>query len=309
MDFPALVVQWIGHSFAEAKIQVRFLSRAPISKRRLEWAPFTYADAEKQANCFACVRNRKDFPCFRELPFEETGKPPADVVGDSEESTTRKSLVDLPKIQAGLELANIPTPTAMNPSLDQLLKFTNLLHQYRTIERSLLVHKSDQNENDVEHSFTLAMLAWHIHSTYKLDLDLSKLFSYALAHDLVEIYAGDTFFYQTDADVLNSKHNKEQEAARRLRSEFPEFPELHDAIDRYEAREDDESKFIYALDKIEPVLSIYLDGGRTWKKNNVTLEMLTSMKMPKVAVDKTIEAIFKELVSRIETDKDNLFNA
>ncbi|HEY1037632.1 MAG TPA: HD domain-containing protein [Candidatus Paceibacterota bacterium] len=197
----------------------------------------------------------------------------------------------------------------MNPSLDQLLKFTNLLHQYRTIERSLLVHKSDQNENDVEHSFTLAMLAWHIHSTYKLDLDLSKLFSYALAHDLVEIYAGDTFFYQTDADVLNSKHNKEQEAARRLRSEFPEFPELHDAIDRYEAREDDESKFIYALDKIEPVLSIYLDGGRTWKKNNVTLEMLTSMKMPKVAVDKTIEAIFKELVSRIETDKDNLFNA
>jgi putative hydrolase of HD superfamily len=195
----------------------------------------------------------------------------------------------------------------MPASFESLLNFVSLLHQYRTIERRVLIKGSDRSENDVEHSFNLAMLAWYIQSTYALDLDLEKLLMYSLAHDFVEVHAGDTYFYQNDKDVNDKKHEKEAKAAQTLRKDFPEFPEFHNAIEQYEKREDKESKFIYALDKIEPVLSIYSDDGRSWKKNKVTLEMLRSMKAAKVSADKTVESIFRELIERLALEEDKLF--
>lgn len=196
----------------------------------------------------------------------------------------------------------------MPASLDQLLAFVDLLQQYRTIERKVLIKGSTRRENDVEHSYSLAMLAWYLNETHQCGLDTGKLLGYALAHDLVEVYAGDTPFYHGDAERVASKHEKEAAAALRLQEEFPECTTLHAAIDAYEKREDPESRFIYALDKIEPVLSIYRDGGRTWRDDHVTLEMLTSMKRPKVALDATVEKVFEELVALLEKDQDALFN-
>ncbi len=193
-------------------------------------------------------------------------------------------------------------------SFDRILSFVDLLHQFRTVERRVLVKNSDRSENDSEHSFSLAMIAWYVNSTYKLGFDSEKIFTYALAHDLVEVYAGDTFFYSANPDQdLKDKHERESQAAARLRKEFPEFPELHAAIESYEKREDMESKFVYALDKIEPVLSIYRDKGRTWRKDGVTLEMLETMKTPKVAVDPTTADLFKELVARLKAEHVELF--
>ncbi|MDB5244205.1 MAG: metal dependent phosphohydrolase, putative hydrolase of superfamily [Parcubacteria group bacterium] len=192
--------------------------------------------------------------------------------------------------------------------LDTLLRFVELLQQYRAVERRVLVKNSDRSENDAEHSYSLAMLAWYINSSYKLDLDREQLFMAALAHDLVEVYAGDTYLYSTDKAHVDSKHEREAMAAKRLEDEFPEFPELHHAIKRYEKREDPESIFIYALDKIDPVLAIYTDGGRTWKKDNVSLDMLVTMKAPRVAVDKTISVIFEQLVTRLKAEHGDLFN-
>ncbi len=195
-----------------------------------------------------------------------------------------------------------------DPSFDQILKFVDLMQQFRTVERRVLIKNSERSENDVEHSFSLAMLAWYINNTYKLGLNSDKLFKYALAHDLVEIYAGDTFFYQKDEQVLVDKQQKEEEAAHRIRGEYPEFNELHEIIEQYEKRGDEEAKFIYALDKVEPVLSIYQDKGRTWRKDGVTLDMLKTMKLTKVAINPTIEKIFKELVRRLTEEHDSLFH-
>jgi putative hydrolases of HD superfamily len=194
------------------------------------------------------------------------------------------------------------------PQIDTLLQFVDLLHQFQKIERSIWVKNSERKENDSEHSFSLAMLAWYINSTHELGMDTEKLLKYSLAHDLVEVYAGDTFFYHKDQSVIANKHHKEQEALKVLRDTYPEFPELHSIIEQYEMREDAESKFVYALDKIEPVLNIYQDGGRTWKRNNITLEMLREMKSPKVAVDKNVEKIFNQLLDKLKAEEKELFN-
>jgi putative hydrolase of HD superfamily len=189
---------------------------------------------------------------------------------------------------------------------DQLLKFADLLHEFRKIERMLLKKDSNHNENDAEHSFQLAMMAWYINQSYKLGLNQEKLFKYALAHDLVEVYAGDTYF-NANQKVQDEKAKKEKEAAERIKKEFPELVELNESIENYEKREDEESKFIFALDKIEPAIAIYLDGGRTFKRDNLTIETIFSTKNEKVSINKTTKEIFDQLIQKLKENETKLF--
>lgn len=196
----------------------------------------------------------------------------------------------------------------MTGTLDGILSFTKLLQQLRKVERRVLAHDSERNENDVEHSYSLAMLAWYVNTTYQLGLNVEKILQYSLVHDLVEVYAGDVWFYQNDQNTIDSKKENEKAAAHRIESEHPEFSDLHQIIKAYEARVDVESRFVYALDKIDPVLHIYLDQGRTWKKENISLNKLEELKMSKVVAHTTVENIFKDLVVRLRGEESQLFN-
>jgi len=188
-----------------------------------------------------------------------------------------------------------------------ILKFVNLLNDYRNVKRAILVNGDDRWENDVEHSYQLAMLAWYIIDSKKLNLDINLVLKYALVHDLVEVYAGDTYFYETDEEVLNSKDQREDEARKKLKVEYGEFGDLHDLITSYEDRKDAESKFVYTLDKLQPVLNIYLDGGRTWKDKKVTFDMLYQNKKTKISMDKDVKKYFDELAEILEDNKEELF--
>ncbi len=191
--------------------------------------------------------------------------------------------------------------------LSHLIQFSDLLNKFRLVKRAILVNGEDREENDMEHSFALAMTAWYIVTLKKLPLDLSKVITYALAHDLVEVYAGDTYIYSTNKDLLESKTRREREAAERLKKEFPEFSDLHDAIHHYELREDAESKFVYALDKIQPLINIYLDNGRNWKLKGVTLEMLVENKKTKTAISSEIKDYWEQIVLLFTKEEERLF--
>ena len=105
-------------------------------------------------------------------------------------------------------------------------------------------------------------------------------------HDLVEVYAGDTPAVQKGyEEAKRTKQEREEKAALRLRKEFGEFPELHDLIDAYELRSDEESKFIYALDKIIPVMNIYLDEGHSWKIHDISLDDIIENKKNNLLVE------------------------
>lgn len=191
-------------------------------------------------------------------------------------------------------------------NLDKIFDFIKFSHKFQQVRRVLLVNGEDRKENDAEHSFQLVLLAWYLINGKGLDLDMKKVFMYATAHDLVEVYAGDTYFYTEDLELRNSKKSREKEAARRIINEFPEFSELHDIIEKYENLDDEEARFVYALDKILPVINIYLDGGRSWKIEGVTYEMLRT-KDEKVKKSKIIDEIWVELVKILEKEKLDLF--
>jgi 5'-deoxynucleotidase YfbR-like HD superfamily hydrolase len=67
-----------------------------------------------------------------------------------------------------------------------------LLHDFQKVERVIFVPGNERNENDVEHSYLLAMLAWQIAEMVAPHLSRKKVLKYALVHDLVEV-CGDTF--------------------------------------------------------------------------------------------------------------------
>lgn len=182
-------------------------------------------------------------------------------------------------------------------NMARFLSFSKLLAEFSSIERKIYIPGTDRRENDVEHSYHLAMMAWYLVQSEKLDLDLERVFKYALAHDLVEIYAGDTDFYSTDEAYVAGKLEREAAAAARLQEEYPDMPQVHEAIDMYMHKNDRESRFVYALDKILPIMRNYEDGGREWREKGITLQMLTEKKHEKVAVSPEVQPYYEELVA------------
>lgn len=137
------------------------------------------------------------------------------------------------------------------------------------------------------------MTAWYLAGWFP-ELNRDLLIRYALVHDLVEVHAGDTYIYGSQQD-LDSKEKREADALKRLESEWSDFQDMHATIRTYEEKSDSESRFVYALDKIMPIMLIYIHDGYTWKKEGVTVDMLHKAKIDKVALSPEILPYFEQL--------------
>lgn len=92
--------------------------------------------------------------------------------------------------------------------LEGLIEFINFTHEFREIIRYGGTKLGKKIENDTEHSYQLAMVAWFLIEQDKLKLNKEKCFMYALSHDLVEIYAGDTFAFDKKHNLSKQKREK-----------------------------------------------------------------------------------------------------
>lgn len=195
----------------------------------------------------------------------------------------------------------------MDSALTRLLSFFRFTHHLHTTERVARTPGTNRYSNTAEHTFQLALVAWYLLDAYRLPLDHEKVLKYALAHDSPEAYAGDTYIY--DAPARAQKERREREARARMADEFAEFPELHEAIETYERKEDPESRFVYALDKLVDPANIYLEDGKLWREMRVTLPMLLAYKEDKVRLDDTVRALFDALVVELRRREPELFGA
>lgn len=185
--------------------------------------------------------------------------------------------------------------------------FMTLLHRFHTIDRVAEVPTLPRQTNAVEHSYQLAMLAWYIVASEKLPLNLEKVLKYALAHDIVEAYAGDT----PVNDVEGQKTKKAREAAAfvRLKEEFSEFPDMLQTLEAYEERQDEESLFVYALDKCVDPLNAVMSTDREpyWKKHQVPYEVHRAYKDPRIALSSYITSLWSALSKELADKKDFFF--
>lgn len=191
-------------------------------------------------------------------------------------------------------------------TINKFFNFIKLTHKLQKVKRIILVKDENRLENDLEHQYQLALFTWYIIESEKLKLNINKAIKYALVHDIVEAYAGDTLTF-ANPDKIALQRRKEIIAIRRLKKGFPEFRELHKLIKAYEERIDKESKFVYALDKILPIYNNYLNDGKTWKKYKITLAMVKSKK-EKIKIFPQSIKYFNLIIKRLQKEEKRLFN-
>lgn len=185
----------------------------------------------------------------------------------------------------------------MKPDLQRLLELQRLLGAFSQVERK--VHRRHFDtivpENDTEHSYDLAMTAWYLSKWFPA-LDQAKLIKYALVHDIVEVHAGDTHVFGTE-EQLNSKVEREAKALQQLRDDWSDFEELTNTLHDYESKANAEARFVYALDKVIPIMLVYINDGYSWKKENVTIEMLEGVKAQKVNKSSEILPYYEAMIT------------
>jgi putative hydrolase of HD superfamily len=84
----------------------------------------------------------------------------------------------------------------MTNKLKRQLEFLMEADKMKSIFRQTLIMDKSRHENDAEHSWHFALIALTLFEYVGYDnVDINRVIKMALLHDLVEIYAGDTFAY------------------------------------------------------------------------------------------------------------------
>ena len=84
------------------------------------------------------------------------------------------------------------------PSLNRLAELQQLIADFAKVKRVPHLADNGQPENDMEHSYGLALTCWYLQPKIAPELSLSEILQYALAHDIVELHAGDTFIFDDE---------------------------------------------------------------------------------------------------------------
>lgn len=157
--------------------------------------------------------------------------------------------------------------------MEKQIEFLVAIDELKNITRQSITISSRRNENDAEHSWHLAVMAM-ILSEYSEDenIDILKVIKMVLIHDLVEIYAGDTYCY--DEKGYEDKAEREQNAADRLFNMLPEDQGkmMMDLWQEFEAMETTDAAFAATLDRFQPLLLNFNTEGHTWQRPGITSE-------------------------------------
>ena len=121
-----------------------------------------------------------------------------------------------------------------NERLNSQLTFTGEIDRMTSVlRRTLLIDKS-RRENDAEHSWHIAVMAMLFEEYAVEKVDVGRAAEMCVVHDLVEIYAGDTFAYDSQGNADKAE------------------------------RETADARYAACLDRIQPFLHNTLTDGHTW---------------------------------------------
>ena len=158
--------------------------------------------------------------------------------------------------------------------LQQQLAFLRETDKLKSILRNTILLDESKLENDAEHSWHICVCAMLLREHFdEPQLDFERMLKMMLVHDLVEIYAGDTFAY-ADAALLETQHDREAEAATKLFSLLPDDQavEFRALWDEFEDKNTPEAKSARAMDTFMPFYWNYLTQGKQWLKLGATRE-------------------------------------
>ncbi len=149
--------------------------------------------------------------------------------------------------------------------LEQQMRFLVEVDKMKSVYRRTILIDKTRRESDAEHSWHFALMAMLLAEYADPEkVDCARVIRMALVHDLIEIYAGDTFAY--DVQGNQDKRQRETEAADKLFALLPEdqAAEIRALWDEFDAMETPDAQYAAAIDRLQPFLNNYLTQGHTW---------------------------------------------
>lgn len=153
--------------------------------------------------------------------------------------------------------------------LEQQIAFILEIDKVKNVFRQTYLSDRNRKENDAEHSWHIAIMAMLLQEYTKESVDVLRVMTMVLIHDLVEIDAGDTYAY--DAAGNATKREREVKAAERIFGLLPKdqgayFRELWDEFEEYKTAD---AQYAHLLDNLQPLLLNDASGGASWEEHIV----------------------------------------
>ena len=148
--------------------------------------------------------------------------------------------------------------------LDQQLRFTAEIDKMTSILRRTMLIDGSRRENDAEHSWHIAVMALIFEEYAAESVNVSRAVKMCVVHDLIEIYAGDTFAYDTAGNA--DKAEREAAAADKLFAHLPseQGDEIRSLWEEFDAMQTPDAKYAACMDRLQPFLHNTLTEGHTW---------------------------------------------
>lgn len=180
--------------------------------------------------------------------------------------------------------------------LHKQLEFMLELDKMKNIYRQTYVLHEDRKENDAEHSWHLAIMAFLLAEHSDKPIDVLKVIKMVLVHDVVEIDAGDTYCY--DEEGYKTKADREEKSAQRIFGILPDDQkeEFYGLWREFEDCQTDDAKFASVLDRTQPLLLNYTKGGISWQEHEVHMEQVLKRNNVAEGVSADIDEVIKNII-------------
>ncbi|MBQ6181530.1 MAG: HD domain-containing protein [Ruminococcus sp.] len=188
----------------------------------------------------------------------------------------------------------------MDERLRQQISFMLELDKMKALYRQTYVLNEDRKENDAEHSWHLAVMAFLLAEHSNLPVDVLKVMKMVLIHDVVEIDAGDTYCYDTEG--YKTKADREEKAAQRIFGLLPtdQKDEFYSLWREFEEAATADSKFANLLDRLQPILLNYTRDGISWKEHGVFSDQVRARNLHSGEASDDIAALIEEIIRDAE---------
>ena len=162
----------------------------------------------------------------------------------------------------------------MDERLKKQLDFALEIDKEKNIFRQTHLSGHGRNENDAEHAWHMAIMAYLLREYSNEPVDITRVMLMCLIHDVVEIDAGDTYAY--DAEGLKTQKAREEAAKERIYSLLPDDQkkELAAIFDEFEESKTPESKFAHAMDNLQPLMLNNSNDGGDWREHGVSAKQV-----------------------------------
>lgn len=158
--------------------------------------------------------------------------------------------------------------------LEQQIAFCREIDKEKFVGRQTWLTGAVRKENDAEHAWHMAVMTVLLSEYANEEIDVLRTMTMLLIHDLVEIYAGDTYAY--DEEGKKTQKSRELAAADRLFQMLPEDQgkKFREIWEEFEAENTPESRFARTMDNLQPMMLNAATDGKSWADRGIRLSQI-----------------------------------